>query len=212
MNNGEFRGTHAPMQAFTDAEFEKLLFAARCEDLRDFAIIDLMYECFLRVSEVLALRVGDILPDGRVVCRRLKGSKDNILPIRNQDVLTLVMKACQTRKDRAALLFDNVSRRTLDWRIKKYGHIAGLPPEKCHAHALKHTACQSTMDATDGNIMAVKALAGHSDIDSSLAYADLSTDEALEIRARYELQRGKIKKAGQMNGGKENASTTSRSA
>jgi len=202
--NEDYRGTHAPMQALTDKELEKLLFAARCEDPRDFAIIDLMYECFLRVSEVLALRVGDILPDGRVVCRRLKGSKDNVLPIRNQDVLALVMKACEARKDRAALLFDNVSRRTLDWRIKKYGAMAGLPPEKCHAHALKHTACQSTMDATDGNIMAVKALAGHSDIGSSLAYADLSTEEAHEIRARYEQKKAMGAPAGS-DGGKENA-------
>jgi site-specific recombinase XerC len=95
------------------------------------------------------------------------------------------MCACEKRKDdRAALLFDNVSRRTLDWRIKKYGHMAGLPPEKCHAHALKHTACQITMDETDGNIMAVKTLAGHSDIGSTLQYTDLTTDEALDIRER----------------------------
>jgi integrase/recombinase XerD len=181
----QFQGTRAPMQSFSYEELDKLLFAARIEDLRDFAIIDLMFECFLRVSEVLALRVGDILPDGRVVCRRNKGSKDNILPIRNRDALALIMCACEKRKDdRAALLFDNVSRRTLDWRIKKYGHMAGLPPEKCHAHALKHTACQITMDETDGNIMAVKTLAGHSDIGSTLQYTDLTTDEALDIRER----------------------------
>lgn len=185
-----YRGTHAPMQYLTEQELGKLLKVAQLEDLRDFAIIDLMFELFLRVSEVLALRVGDILPDGRVVCRRLKGSRDNILPIRNRDALALVMTACEKRKDRAALLFDNVSRRTLDWRIKKYGHMAGLPPEKCHAHALKHTACQITMDESDGNLMAVKTLAGHSDIGSTLNYADITTEEALDIRERYERARG----------------------
>jgi integrase/recombinase XerD len=178
------------MQYLTEQELGKLLKAAQLEDLRDFAIIDLMFELFLRVSEVLALRIGDILPDGRVVCRRLKGSRDNILPIRNRDALALVMTACEKRKDRAALLFDNVSRRTLDWRIKKYGAMAGLPPEKCHAHALKHTACQITMDQTDGNIMAVKTLAGHSDIGSTLNYADISTAEALDIRERHERAHG----------------------
>ena len=195
---GTYRGTHAPQQSLTEAELEKLLTAAQLEDLRDFAIIDLMFELFLRVSEVLALRVGDILPDGRVVCRRLKGSRDNILPIRNRDALALVLTACEKRKDRAALLFDNVSRRTLDWRIKKYGHMAGLPPEKCHAHALKHTACQITMDETDGNIMAVKTLAGHSDIGSTLEYADITTDEALDIRERYEA----LKSRGAVAGGR----------
>jgi integrase/recombinase XerD len=190
------RGIHAPQQSLTAAELDKLLTAAQLEDLRDFVIIDLMYELFLRVSEVLSLRCGDVLADGRVVCHRLKGSKDNILPIRNPDVLALVRAACAKRGDRAALLFDNVSRRTLDWRIKKYGHMAGLPPEKCHAHALKHTACQITMDETDGNIMAVKTLAGHSDIGSTLSYADITTAEALEIRERYESLKSRVAVAG----------------
>jgi integrase/recombinase XerD len=191
-----YRGTHAAQQSLTEKELDKLLTAAKLEDLRDYVIIDLMFELFLRVSEVLSLRVGDVLSDGRVVCRRLKGSKDNILPIRNPDVLALVKVACHKRGDRASLLFDNVSRRTLDWRIKKYGHMAGLPPEKCHAHALKHTACQITMDETDGNIMAVKTLAGHSDIGSTLSYADITTDEALDIRERYESMRARGAAAG----------------
>jgi len=190
------RGIHAPMQALTEHELDKLLLIAKQEDLRDYAVIDLMFECFLRVSEVLELRVGDVLPDGRVICRRKKGSKDNILPVRNRDVWALIMAACRKRGDRAALLFDNYSRRTLDWRIKRYCSIVGIPPEKAHAHAMKHTACQHTMDETDGNIMAVKALAGHSDIGSTLRYADLTTEEALTIRTEYELLKAKAKGTG----------------
>jgi type 1 fimbriae regulatory protein FimB len=92
------------------------------------------------------------------------------------------------------------SRRTLDWRIKRYCEMAGIPPEKAHAHALKHTACQITMDETDGNIMAVKTLAGHSDIGSTLEYADITTEEALEIRARYETQRARVAVAAEKGG------------
>jgi hypothetical protein len=44
--------------------------------------------------------------------------------------------------------------------------------------------------------MAVKALAGHSDIDSTLAYTDLTTDEALDIREKYEAQRARGAGAG----------------
>jgi len=185
-SNGIHRGTHAPMQSLTQKELDALLLVASQEDLRDFVILDLIFELFLRVSEVLELRVGDVLPDGRIVCRRKKGSKDNILPVRNIDVWALIKKAISNRRDRAALLFDNYSRRTLDWRIKRYCAICGIPTEKAHAHALKHTACQMTMGATDGNIMAVKTLAGHSAIGSTLKYTDLTTAEALEIRSRYE--------------------------
>ena len=190
------KGIHAGMQSLSAQELSRLLHIAKQEDLRDFVIIDLMFECFLRVSEVLELRVGDILPDGRVICRRKKGSRDNILPVRNRDVRALIMSACQRRRDRAALLFDNYSRRTLDWRIKRYCAIVGVPPEKAHAHAMKHTACQITLDNTHGNIMAVKSLAGHSDIGSTLRYTDLTTDQALEIRGYHEAQRAKPSEAG----------------
>jgi integrase len=95
-------------------------------------------------------------------------------------------------------VFGKYNRRTLDWRIKRYGNIAGLDPIKMHAHALKHTACQITMDETDGNIMAVKTLAGHSDIGSTLVYADITTDEALKIRERYEA----LKSRGAVAGGR----------
>jgi len=191
--NGIHHGIHAPKQSLTKKELDGLLLIARQEDVRDFVILDLMFELFLRVSEVLELRVGDVLPDGRIVCRRKKGSRDNILPVRNLDAWALIRTACQKRKDRAALLFDNYSRRTLDWRIKRYCAIVGIPHEKAHAHAMKHTACQLTMNQTDGNIMAVKVLAGHSDIDSTLRYSDLTTEEALEIRDAYEVLRANKK-------------------
>jgi len=181
------------MQSFTKEELDALLLIAHQQDLRDFVILDLMFELFLRVSEVLELRVGDVLPNRRIVCRRKKGSRDNILPVRNRHAWALIRAACETRRDRAALLFDNYSRRTLDWRIKRYCAIVGIPHEKAHAHAMKHTACQLTMNETEGNIMAVKALAGHSDIDSTLRYSDLTAEEALEIRDAYESQRANKK-------------------
>lgn len=192
-----WHGTRAPQQSLTTEELDRLLTAAKLEDTRDFCVIDLMYELFLRVSEVLALTVGQVMPDGRVKCVRMKGSQTNILPIRNAEVRALVLEECRT-KPPYAKLFGQYNRRTLDWRIKRYGNIAGLDPLKMHAHALKHSACQHTMDETDGNIMAVKQLAGHSDIGSTLQYADITTEQALEIRERYE----KLKAHGAVAGGR----------
>jgi site-specific recombinase XerD len=180
-----WHGIRAPQQSLTQEELDRLLMVAKLEDARDFCVIDLMYELFLRVSEVLNLTVGQVTSDGQVKCVRMKGSQTNILPIRNPEVRALVLEECRTKAPWQKL-FGKYSRRTLDWRIKRYGNIAGLDPIKMHAHALKHTACQHTMDETDGNIMAVKQLAGHSDIGSTLQYADITTEQALEIRERYE--------------------------
>jgi integrase/recombinase XerD len=189
-----WRGTRAPQTSLTQEELDRLLMAAKLEDTRDFCIIDLMYECFFRVSEVLALTVGQVLPDGRVKCVRMKGSQTNILPIRNLEVREIILQECRT-KAHWEKVFGKYNRRTLDCRIKRYGNIAGLDPTKMHAHSLKHTACQLTMDETDGNIMAVKTLAGHSDIGSTLAYADITVDEALRIRESYESRKAQARGA-----------------
>lgn len=193
MTQDIYRGHRLPRQYLTEEELDRLLSVAKCEDLRDFAIIDVSYECFLRVSEVLNLRVGDVLPDGRIICRRLKGSKTNVLPIRNQDAWALIMAAVERRKDRAALLFDNVSRRTLDWRLKRYAHLARIPEEKAHMHALKHSACQHELDAT-GNVLATQKLAGHAYIGSTMEYCDMTIDQALSIHD--EADRDRVNGAG----------------
>jgi integrase/recombinase XerD len=172
-----------PMQAFTEDEWTRLLSAAKRQDLQDWLILSVAYEGFLRVSEVLALRSGDIMPDGRIICRRLKGSKTNALPIRNLEVRQFLDELITRHRPNKGDALFNRSRRTLDWRLKKYGVQAGVPAEKCHAHAIKHTACQAALDAT-GNILAVKALAGHSDIGSTLAYVSMTTESALAVREK----------------------------
>jgi integrase len=169
------------MQRLTEPEMERLLAIAKAEDLQDYIIFGLAFEGFMRVSEVLELRAGDILPDGRVVCHRLKGSTTNVLPIRNEDVLVAVNWLLTHRPRKGDLLF-NRARRTLDWRMKQYGAKVGIPAEKCHMHAIKHGACQQALDETGGSVMAVKTLAGHASISSTMAYVGMTTEQALDLR------------------------------
>jgi integrase/recombinase XerD len=172
------------MQRLTDEENARLMMILKQEDLQDWLIVGLMQECFLRVSEALSLRAGDILPDGRVVCHRKKGSKTNVLPIRDPELRQGVQVLLRLRQNKTDLLF-NRPRRTLDYRLKVYGAKCGVPEEKCHAHAVgKHTAAQNALEETGGNIMAVKELAGHKSINSTLAYVHMTTDEALALREK----------------------------
>jgi integrase len=170
-----------PMQSFSPEEWARLLEVAKQRDPQDWLILSLAYEGFLRVSEVLALRSGDILPDGRIVCRRLKGSVTNCLPIRNTEARQFLAHVIKARPNKGDRLFDR-NRRTLDWRIKRYGGAAGIPLEKCHMHATKHTACQRALEETDGRVLVVKALAGHADIGSTLSYVGMNTETALAFR------------------------------
>ncbi len=191
----QYRGTHMPMARMTEEQIDRLLDAAKFDDLRDFVVIDLCYELLARISEVLDLRVGDVLLDERkIIVRRKKRGVDNILPVTNDDVWTCIVAACERRGDRAALLFDGYSRRTFDWRLKRLCSMIGIPEHFAHAHALRHSACQHVMDQT-GSIMITKVLAGHRDVGSTLEYCDMSTDEALAIKEAYGHRLAGIKRA-----------------
>jgi integrase len=173
-----------PMQCLTPLERARLMLLLKQEDTQDWLIVSLMQECFLRVSEVLSLRAGDILPDGRVVCHRKKGSLTNVLPIRDPEVKTIVTGYASRKSHKGDLLF-NRPRRTLDWRLKEAGRKCGVPEEKCHAHSVgKHTACQRALEECDHNILAVQKLAGHASVDSTLRYTEFTVDQALAMRDR----------------------------
>lgn len=172
-----------PMQRLTPLENARLKTYLQMNDTEDWLLWCLMEECFLRVSEVLSLRAGDILPDGRVVCHRVKGSETNVLPIRDATVRYMVTEYAKGKPRKGDLLFTR-SRRTLDWRLKEAGRKSGVPEEKCHAHAAKHTACQRALDECDDNILAVQKLAGHASVDSTLRYTEFSVEQALAMRRK----------------------------
>jgi integrase len=169
------------MQSLTAYEQKCLLSVLKERDTQDYLIVLVMLETGLRVSEALELRRADILDrDGRIVCARKKGSRKNCLPV-SAECLGMLMWVIQHRPNPSDRLF-NRNRRTLDWRIKRAAVEAGIPEHKAHAHAMKHSFCENALDDTGGNILAVQALAGHSDINSTLAYAGISTEKAIELR------------------------------
>ena len=171
-----------PMQRLNPEEVSKLLAIAKHADVQDYLIIGLAYEGFMRVSEVLSLRAGDVLQDGRMCIHRMKGSVTNVLPIRNPDIwVTLKWLIDNHRKNKSDLLF-NRNRRTMDYRLKMYGRTAKIAEEKLHMHALKHGACQNALEETGGNILAVQQLAGHAAINSTLKYAGMSNEDAVTLR------------------------------
>src|SRR6476661_7791551 len=49
--------------------------------LRDRALLEVMYACGLRVSEVIALELADIDMDEGMLCARGKGSKERVVPV-----------------------------------------------------------------------------------------------------------------------------------
>ena len=161
---------------------------ARAIDLRDRAILELLYAGGLRVSEVTALSTGDLALDlGRVQVRG-KGDKERIVPLGRAAVETLESylregrphlarinsarsrKAATTRRD-ATHLFLSLRGMPLTrqwvWHLVKMANSAASP------HRLRHS-CATHMVEHGADLRSVQLLLGHADISTTQVYTHLA--------------------------------------
>jgi len=173
-----------PQTYLTQDELRRLLGAVRSP--RDRALLLLAYRHGLRASEVGLLRLSDLdLERARIRIRRLKGSLGGEHPLQPDEV-RLLRAWLRRRKDTRPWLFPSrrgtpISRKTLDYLMKRYGAAAGLPPEKRHFHVLKHSIATHLLEA-GADVMFVREWLGHANIANTVVYARL-TARALEERA-----------------------------
>lgn len=116
--------------------------------IRNKAIFMLAEYAALRASEVGGITLDNLnLPDRLIYCSRLKQSNNNTLRILDDAVLKALTDYMYYRQEHAItskFLFVSqkgapISRKTLDELMKKYCAAAGIPTDKAHFHALKHT-------------------------------------------------------------------------
>jgi integrase len=159
--------------------------------VRDHAIFRLAYHHGLRASEIGLVQMRDYRPSARkdydhCVLDRLKGSFGG-------DVLLVEAAADAIRawvKHRGVApgpLFisrnrGRIGRTMLHYLMKRYCKLAGIPEEKAHFHALKHTCGTIMLSVLKESIVDVQHHLGHADIRSTMIYAKL-TEQANEDRA-----------------------------
>jgi integrase len=122
----------------------------------------------------------------RLHIRRLKGSIGGETTLVNAAAAAL-RAWLRVRGPKPGALFTSrnrraISRRRLDELMKHYCQLAGIPEEKAHFHALKHTCGTSLLSVQRESIVDVQKHLGHADIRSTMIYAQL-TDEANRERA-----------------------------
>ena len=160
----------------TPKELERLF--AAISSLRDRAIFRLAFCKALRASEVGLLQLADYnRHDNTVRVRRLKGSMHGEFPLYTREAASLRAYLRERGTAPGPLFLSRhgrgISRRQLDRLMKHYGAIAGLPPEKCHMHVLKHTRGTHLHDAGESVVMIQHEL-GHRDIRNTLVYTHAS--------------------------------------
>lgn len=160
--------------------------------IRDRAMLELMYACGLRVSELIGLNLGDLhLPERYVRCRG-KGNRERIIPVGEKAVQALVLYLKEGRphllsRRRETALFLNRRGRRLTrqgfWQIlKKYTGAAKLPLE-ASPHTLRHSFATHLLE-NGADLRTVQELLGHADISTTQIYTRVTHKHLLEVYQR----------------------------
>lgn len=171
----------APAEELKRADPDDL--AAALISFRDAAILEVIYSCGLRISELCQLCAGDIDWPQELVRVRGKGRKERLVPI-GQPALdgireywrhaayapALQMPVFFARRSRIAAL----SPRTVQLRLKKYLRAAGLDPSLT-PHKLRHSFATHLLDA-GADLRSVQELLGHAHLATTQVYTHITTE------------------------------------
>jgi len=150
---------------------------------RDLAILETIYSCGLRVSELSGLRVGDVDFAEQLVRVRGKGKKERQVPIGEPALSAMQLYWEQLLQPPAGeqpvfLARGNgteaISPRVIQLRLKRYLAAAGLDPHLT-PHKLRHSYATHLLDA-GADLRSVQELLGHAHLVTTQVYTHVSTE------------------------------------
>ena len=148
------------------------------KELRDKAMLELLYATGIRVSELINLKLEDInLSVGFLVCR--DGQRERTIPFGKKASKALNAYLTQARAEllkgqESCWLFTNCNGKAMTrqgfWKIiKYYGEKAGIQAD-ITPHSLRHSFAAHLL-RSGADIQAVQAMLGHSDMATTQVYA-----------------------------------------
>jgi len=151
---------------------------------RDYAIITLFLNCGLRLSELIGIDMNKISGDLLTVIG--KGNKERTVYL-NEACLEAIASYIKVRpvdgvkaKDRNALFLSErkqrISKRSVQYLVKKYIGISELDMEKFSPHKLRHTAATLMYKYGKVDIRSLQQILGHENISTTQIYTHLDDD------------------------------------
>jgi len=157
---------------------------ANPRDLRDRALLEVMYACGLRASEAIGLELADVDLEEGMLRARGKGSKERIVPVGRQAVAAL---RAYLRSGRPALLGARpeprlfvsrrgcgLTRQGLYKIVQGHARGAGLQA-KISPHTLRHTFATHLL-AGGCDLRSLQEMLGHADLATTQVYTHLSAE------------------------------------
>jgi site-specific recombinase XerD len=150
---------------------------------RDVAILETIYSCGLRISELCGLAVEDIDWNERLVRVRGKGKKERLIPI-GEPALAAIRNYWNLLPQPPAaagpVFLGNTKQGTpvyarhLQLRLKKHLAVAGLD-QRLTPHKLRHSYATHLLDA-GADLRSVQELLGHAHLVTTQVYTHLTTE------------------------------------
>lgn len=161
------------------------------KEIRDKAMLELLYATGIRVTELISLKVTDVnLKLGFIVCR--DNNKERVVPFGRKAKNALLRYLESARRDMIEneeedTLFVNYSGQPMSrqgfWKlIKYYAKKAGIE-EDITPHTLRHSFAAHLVE-NGADLRSVQEMLGHSDISTTQIYATMNHNHIREVYAK----------------------------
>ena len=161
--------------------------------LRDRAMLELLYACGLRVSELVSVKVTEVSVNDGVVRITGKGSKTRLVPMGEEAVdwisryLSEARPAILQKRLCDALFVTNrggaMTRQAFWYLIKRYALLAGIT-KHMSPHGLRHAFATHLLNH-GADLRVVQMLLGHSDISTTQIYTHVARERLKQLHSMH---------------------------
>jgi len=161
--------------------------------LRDKAMLELLYATGLRVTELVSLRLSDMSLQQGVIRVTGKGNKERLVPMGEVaiDWVSHFIKNGRREllKQASDVVFPSnrgvaMTRQTFWHRIKVYAVQANIASELLSPHTLRHAFATHLLNH-GADLRAVQMLLGHSDLSTTQIYTHIATERLQQLVAEH---------------------------
>jgi integrase/recombinase XerC len=156
--------------------------------LRDKAILETLYSCGIRLSELTGLKIQEIDLEGRVVRVLGKGNKERIVPLGSKAAVAIVDYLTARHNPpgdapfllnaRGGKLTGRSVARIVDSYLTKLATMKKVSP-----HTLRHTFATHLLEG-GADLRSIQELLGHASLSTTQKYTHVSIDRLMEVYDR----------------------------
>jgi len=181
----------------TVEEMDKILSVPDVEDklgLRDKSVLEVLYACGLRVSELIELKISNLFFDEEIIRVFGKGSKERLVPIGSSAIKWMKEYLIKSRpllekklKSEGVVFLNNrgtkLSRMGV-WKIvERYTKEAAIERD-VHPHTFRHSFATHLLEG-GADLRAVQEMLGHADISTTQIYTHIDRDYIKQVHRDF---------------------------